>query len=585
MTKKKETKRSKIDGRRSKLKHEREKRLQFKIKSSMKKRENEELFQMIKPDHLDKLDIDSKKNILDTLFKLLISFPNENSDKFKLLLTFLNDKSAKIILKSIECISSLLFDIIPSYRIRTDESKQKLSKEVGSVVNYERAILGLYEEFINNLKIFLKAFSKKDNENTKIIREKAVEVIGQLFEKYYYFNFEDELFKILIEHLYDKNKDIRKNAFQCLYNVLAVANNATSVLEMKLAMIKLLSHFIFIKPHELFDDNVLDLLTAHRIEFPDLNAEKEKHNLDNIKFGKKESLQMAGTNEKQEKKERKKLAKEKDKILKNLQREIGEYETVNNNKGIYYTNLKILKKVLLIYFDILKNKRSSTLIRSVLQGIGILVENINVEILLDLQKCLHSFIQHQLKESKDKKVYSISALKTCLTITEKLTKDIISIDDSNLTYSAYLFLHVMSKHTDQLSKDDLFILIEVIEVLFIKNRQFAIDKVAAFVKRIAIFTTYLGSKYVSSFLLLIKRIIGKYPSLTSMLDNDEDGFNYSETDPGLSNGRLANILPELNQINTKYGAIKLIKQLCEFVRNSEKVNPTLSSLNYFDLLI
>ena len=63
-------------------------------------------------------------------------------------------------------------------------------------------------------------------------------------------------------------------------------------------------------------------------------------------------------------------------------------------------NLKILKKILLVYFDILKNKQESPLLISVLNGIGKLCENINVEILIDLQKNIFNLINNLINNNK-----------------------------------------------------------------------------------------------------------------------------------------------------------------------------------------
>jgi hypothetical protein len=591
------TKKIKIDGKRSQIKREREIRIKAKQKHNQKKRDNEELFQMIKSENLDKLDLESRKKTLVSLHKLISSFPHDNADKYPLMLVFLSDKNSKVIIKAMRLIKKLCDDLIPSYKVRTDEANQKHSKEVEFIKRFENAIFNLYTEFIKNLNIFIKAF--KNNEKAKTIREFSYLCIGALFEKFYYFNSPELLYKTLIEGLYDHNSTVRSICFDSLNKVLSVFDNSANMLEMKLNLIKLISHYIYIKDHKLFDQNVLDLLIAHRIEFPDISkkAEGERMDLDNIKVGKKIKFEqpnkfMTKQQNRIEKKEEKKLNAEKNKIVRQMQKEMNEYDNTPKPKAVYYSNLKILKKILLVYFEIIKHKRDSPLIRSVLKGIGILCENINVEILLDLQKCLYEYIQYSLLESDNinQKIFSISALKTCLSIAEKLTKDIISIDDTNLINSTFLFLHVVgNKHIDHLTKDDLFILLEIIEMLLIKNRQFSLDIVAAYIKKIAIFISKLDEAAIPSFLLILKRVTEKYPNLQTMVDiNDEDNFNYKSTDPSLSNGRLTNICGEINTIKERYKTSKadkgkLIRQLCDYVK-SEKINPIFNSMNYFDSL-
>jgi hypothetical protein len=305
-----------------------------------------------------------------------------------------------------------------------------------------------------------------------------------------------------------------------------------------------------------------------------------------------------------ENKEKRKLANEKERIIKNLKKEMAEVDSVQSPKVIYYMNLKMIKKILMVYFDILKNKKDSKLMKGVFTGIGILCENINVEILLDLQKRMYQFINHILsvedkKKNKNPKIlFALSALKSSLSITEKLTKDIISVEDSNLIDSTYHLLCKLSVDDNVKmiceSTDDLFVLIEIIEAILLTNRQFSLDVTAAYVKRLCMFVANINQKSekaVSAFLLLIKRILQRYPSLNSLLDKDAESpscdiFNYNiHTDPSLTNGKLSNISEEIEKIKQSHQANKLIKQLCVFISKSEKSNPILSSLNYFDLLI
>jgi nucleolar complex protein 3 len=590
---------------RSKLRKEREDRLRSKQKQSQKKRINEELTNMVKAENIDELDFKSKKKIVIQLQNLIISFPNENYDKIEMLLTFLQDKNVKIIMKTMKLLKNLFVDILPSYIIRTDDADKSqkskmLSKEIDTLHNYEKALLRYYEKFINILDVFTKTFSnakKSNKESIMKMNEYTVKTLAELFQKFHYFNNAENLYRILIEKLSDSNENVRLLSFNSIYSVLSIQDNSSQSLDLKLAIIKLISHIIFIKPHEKFSPNVLDLFTAHKIEFPDLTQKEEKFNLNDIKFGVKSNDELMSKHEsKKAKKQLKSLMQEKEKIVKNLKKEMSEYETVHSPKMIYNMNLKILKKILLLFFDILKYKRDSPLIRSVLSGIGVLCENINVEILIDLQKSIYGYVNYILLKQSDenKKVFAITALKASLTITEKLTKVILSIEDSNLINSTYLFISkiVEKENMNKMSKDDFFCVMELIETILLKNRQFSIDTVAAFVKRLALFTNKLNLNFVPAFLSVIKRILQKYPMLNSMLEQDDDYFEYGiVTDPSISNAKQSNICNEITEISNKYGKdtkdakSKLIKQLCEYILKNGKTNANLDSLSFFDLLI
>jgi len=622
-----------------KLRKERELALRKKIKQKQKKKFNDELFDLVKTENIDSLDFKSKKEIILKLFNLILSFPNENYDKIKLLIIFLHDKNIKIVLKTIRLLTRLFIDLLPSYKIREDMDEtnksgsgknKQISKEVENLRAFENNLLRFYEKFINVLEIFAKtsirgiesqnSFNKindnhkpeKTNSILQVLQEFSFKVLGELFGKLYLFNCADKIYRIFIECLTESSINIssesKSQAFNSLNYVLSIQDNSGNMLQLKFDIIKLISHFIFIRPHENFLSNILDLFLSHRIDFPDLtsikNDQEDKFDMKDIKFGKKEKNGLMTENkhktkeqERIERRDKKKLLLEKEKIIKNLKREINEYEKQENPRQIYNYNLKMLKKILIVYLDILKFKQESPLIKSVLYGIGQLCENINVEILLDIQKVIHDYIINLLtknpyNKNSEKKLFAIAGIKTIILISQKLTKEIINMEDTKLINSAYVFLQETVEITSKIGIDEAYIILEVLELLFIKNRQYCLNTVGAFIKRIAIFIDAFKKinetsiKIVSSFLLILKRILQRYPNLNGLLINEEDLFDYKMPDPAIANGKQTNIYNEINSVKNKNEKFsKVIRQLCEYILNAEKINPNFQSMNYFDLLI
>jgi hypothetical protein len=563
MSKTKISSKSKESQHRSKIKKEREARQLIKLKKNQNKKVNQEFFELIKRDNLDNLTKENKLEIQKKIYTLIMSYTQQNTDKIELLFVFCEDKSLQVVIQSLKFLRKIFMDIIPNYKIRKiseKEQKTKVSKEVDDIHKFESNLIKHYQKFINILSIFSK-YKKKNNEKKVILQKIAVKIIADLFEKFYMFNFSNTLYSILITKLDNPHQEIREISFKSLREVLSINDNSKNCLELKFHLIKLICHMFFNKPHSSFSPDIIDLLVAHKVDFPELAHEK-----------------------------RKKKALEKQ-LGEDVKKELKEVENMEDNKIISEFNLKILKKVLLVYCDILKFKRDSIFIKNVFNGIGKLSDNINIEILLDLQKNIYDFIDYlfddkeNTQKNKDKTI-AVYALKTCLSISEKLTKEIISIDDTNLSILCFTTLKQISYSSIQLSIDEFYSLLEVLDAILVKNRQFSIDVVASFVKIISIFLNSISVKVVPAFLLFVKIVLLKYPSLSCMLeDEDFDGFSLKINDPSLTNAKQSNIVKEISLIKDKYKQVDIIRQLTDFILKGDKKNSSLASLSYFDLLL
>ena len=217
------------------------------------------------------------------------------------------------------------------------------------------------------------------------------------------------------------------------------------------------------------------------------------------------------------------------------------------------------------------------------------MRNINVEILLDLQKCIYETIKYLIKNNKLS--LALLGLKSNLSIARKMTKEIVSIEDSYLITSSYqIICYYINNLNYELKKDDIYIIFEVIEIILLKNRMYSIDTSAAFVKRLSMLCKNNNNEnYVIAFLLLIKRILSKYPDLNFLIDineSDFDNFDYKNIlEPSLCNGKLTNILNELNFVQNKFKSNKNIIKLVEYIIKGTKANAELNSLNYYDFLL
>ena len=111
----------------SKLKEQRILRLKSIKKEKRNFQNNNEFFKIYTQENIDTLNTKEKLDIMNQLYKILISYPESNSDKFSLMLLFLRDNSTLIISKSAEYLKNIFNECIPLYRI--NESNNNTKKE------------------------------------------------------------------------------------------------------------------------------------------------------------------------------------------------------------------------------------------------------------------------------------------------------------------------------------------------------------------------------------------------------------------------------------------------------------------------
>ena len=578
---------------RSKLKEQRILRLKSIKKEKQKRQNNNEFFKIFQQENIDQLSPKEKLEAMNQLYSILISYPDSNSDKFSLMLLFLKDNSLAVISKAVEYLKNIFIESIPLYRLNEfQNNNKKESKEVKRTHSQEKNLLLNYGQFLDDVKLLDQSFNNK--KECLELRKKICIALSELFERFYYFNYEQKLYGYLVDKLSDSNIDIKNQAYISLYNVLSKVDNSKNMFELKFNIIKKIINALNNKNHKRFADNVMDLFIAHRMIFPDYVKENEdiknKIDLSDLKYaGPSASTSTSKQDYKKAQRQLKEFNKEKSKIIKSMQKDMNEIEKKDDSKMIYFMNLKILKKILLLFFEILKDFKESELVGGVFNGISVLCENINVEILIDLQKCIYENIKYLIKNKKLS--LALLGLRANLNIAKKLTKEIVSVEDSYLITSSYqIMCFYINDKTNAIDKDDLYIIFEVIEMILLKNRMYSIDTSAAFVKRLTMLCNLnTNENYVTAMLLLIKRILSKYPSLGFLVDDNEadfDNFDYKNSlEPSLCNGKLTNIISELKNIKSKFINNKTIQKLVDYIIREQKANLELSSMNYYDYLL
>ena len=221
----------------SKLKEQRILRLKSIKKEKKKQQNNSEFYKIYTQENIDKLTTKEKLDIMSKLYNILISYPESNSDKFSLMILFLKDNSITIISKAAEFLKNIFIESIPLYRINESNiATNKESKEVKRTKGQEKNLLINYGLFIDDIKILDQSFNNR--KECLELRKNFCEILSELFEKFYYFNYENKLYGYLVDKLSDNDTNIKKRAFLSLYNILAKVDNNKNMFELKFNILK-----------------------------------------------------------------------------------------------------------------------------------------------------------------------------------------------------------------------------------------------------------------------------------------------------------------------------------------------------------
>lgn len=198
-------------------------------------------------------------------------------------------KDVDVVHKAIGALCKVYVDIIPSYRIREDQSMDKvddktgkekgmkLSKEVKQLRDYEKFLLDSYKEYLEMLErlssLNPQSLVNKKTEDQVLkdeliqvytrLRQLSVHCFCDLIKKHPHFNFRINILETIMPKLAFSDKTIRKEVTETLFQILR--NTDQTLLDFKVDTLRELSKVIKTKPHENMENNLLDCLVLHLI--------------------------------------------------------------------------------------------------------------------------------------------------------------------------------------------------------------------------------------------------------------------------------------------------------------------------------
>ncbi|KAI8825104.1 CBF/Mak21 family-domain-containing protein [Fimicolochytrium jonesii] len=484
---------------------------------------------------------------LADLASSIIEDPETQIAQLKNLRQIASDKDVQI--RKIGLLTQLAVykDIIPGYRIRqlTDaEQGVAVTKEVKKLRQYEETLLSNYQAYLQILENTVQATVKSTEEAEQSLLVVAIRCMADLLTSVTHFNFRLNLMTAVVARMTLKNPPA-VSAICC--NALCTVFVADESGEASLEAVKLISKAIKAKHYQV-QEEVLNTLLRLRLN-KDAKADKKERKLKHYDDKDRHNDRKRKKNDKHVSRKIRKVEKHN----KEIEKELKEAEAVYDQDEVQKRHTETLKFVFLIYFRILKNASNSPLLPAVLEGLARFAHLINVEFFADLLEVLkkisyeqyQSYIQGSAASTADTRSAFhcvIAAFQLLSGQGEALNLDLKDFYSSMYSQMMRLAMspgaalaiagtkrdkdrrerHAANTtevvHMETRSGSEIELALQGFELLFYKKRAVPVERVAAFVKRLATIGLHLPAHATLACLAIIRSLIIRFPRLESLMD-------------------------------------------------------------------
>lgn len=313
--------------------------------------------------------------------------PEENFSGLKTLAKIGESKIPTIRMLALITQMAVYRDIIPGYRIRPqteDAAKEKLSKEVRGLRQFEQSLVAGYQAYIKELAQHAKSQTRPIR-NGQSLSNVAVTCACTLLTSVPHFNFRTDLLRIIVGKLSRKSldKDGAK-AIEALETLFRDDEEGRPTLEAVSLVTKMMKAKEFA-----VNERVLNLFLSLRL----LSEFSGKASQDTVE-------QTAPKAKKNKREFRTKRERKNAKEQKGLQKDMDLADALVSHEEFERMQSETLKLVFATYFRILK-QRSPHLMGAVLEGLAKYAHLINQDFFGDLLEALKDLIRHSDEDADD----------------------------------------------------------------------------------------------------------------------------------------------------------------------------------------
>ncbi|VEN58187.1 unnamed protein product [Callosobruchus maculatus] len=484
-----------------------------------------------------------KKLQVGTLCATLLENPEEKITNLRTLLSIMNEdlKEAYFTVRKFTILSLLevFKDILPSYEIKkTINEGVKLKKDTLKLHKYEETLLTYYKQFLKKLEKHLFVLMKKKGDFRQRSKDEiklgilAVEAMSDLLVEHPYFNFSENIARVVVPFLNSYEKSIRENVKNKIKQLFKEDKKG----DITLIILRIINNYL--KTHPNVHTDMLEVLLVLNLRNVNLDQQKEQDLKQKKLMAKKARVQQLS---KKERKRKKKLAE--------LEKELLETKAEENKQTKEKNVTEITKILFNIYFRILKTSKNNKLLSSCLQGLAKYSNCINLEYYLDIV----NIIDQLLKEDWLTYVEQLHCVQTVFAILSG-QGEVINLDPTrfyNNLYKDLLSINAASRRNDYIND-----FIKTLSDALIKRRKKITNKrLLGFVKRLGVLSLQVSHDGALGCLGLIRNIMQLNRSVDILLDLDpsigEGQYQAEIDDPEYSNA-ASTALYELTALSNHY---------------------------------
>ncbi|EFJ11960.1 hypothetical protein SELMODRAFT_125068, partial [Selaginella moellendorffii] len=503
----------------------------------------------------------------------LLSCPEDSTGSLKELISICSDKDDTVKHFAMLSLMAIFRDILPGYRIRPPTEKElemKVSKEVKQTRDYEATLLKCYQGYVQTL---------IRGSYTASGRHIALKCMCGLLEAVPHFNFGDNLLRAVVPFLDASDPAERYVTLASLALCSLFKNERKHGGEATVEAVQLIADYVKesdcnVQPDVLQASVFLALTFDENI----VNKNEKALHKPKSKFKREDKKEKRNTSA--------------DDIRKEVAYDFREASTLPDAKERRKLQTATLSAVFETYFRVLKaavapstatdsssSLCSHPLLGTCLQGLLKFSHLISVDFLGDLLAVLR-----KLAEGKS----SVEERLQCCVAAFRIMKanlDALTVDLKEFYVHFYdVLLHLYPDRN--LDSENSFA--EALQVILCESRHHDLQRVAAFVKRLAAVSFHFGSSTAMAALVTIRHLLLRYKKCRNLLENDGGGgnamlpflfykptsfqvFHLTEPDPDLS-GALSSVLWELALLQSHYNP--------EVAKLSQQIAGTLASENF-----